>query len=347
MPLKSMSDSLYSIQTRPQEERAYFGITYLDAALKGIAKNDLVLIAGLTGTGKTEMGTMIAQTNLRAGKRVLYVALEAEEDEITDRMRFNALVKRYKESGGKDCLLYDEYRDGNYNILLRDEMKQVDRIMEAEYGSFSAFYRDEQDRKFGTAEMKKLVEENYQNTELFIFDHLHYFDLWGENENIAMRALLHEMRDVVLIFGRPIVLIAHIRKRTEDRIVPIIEDLHGSSDIVKTGTKLIFLAPYYGKEIPAGNKYPTIFYCAKYRRLGIVARYAGIQLFDPLSNSYDPSVWLGTVSNMCTKFTPIKKDLFKDPTPVWAQRRIRHDLIRYDFNDGKAAGTRGGQAASF
>ena len=60
----------------------YFGIKYLDAALHGIKPNDLILIGASSGAGKTELCTHIAKTNAKLGKRVRYIALEAEKNEI-------------------------------------------------------------------------------------------------------------------------------------------------------------------------------------------------------------------------------------------------------------------------
>jgi replicative DNA helicase len=60
------------------DKNCYFGVTYLDAALKGICPNDLILIGATSGAGKTELCAQIARINAKLGKRVNYIALEAE-----------------------------------------------------------------------------------------------------------------------------------------------------------------------------------------------------------------------------------------------------------------------------
>jgi len=344
MPIKKIEQSLYEIKNKELPKKCYFGITYLDAAFKGINSTDLVLLSGLTGTGKTELGSIIADTNIKNGKVVMYIALEADDNEIAHRIRFRLASKKYYAKTAqqpKETLLYDDYLDGELDLLLRDELKETDNIISDEYSGLDCFYRDLTDKHFGINELKKLIEDTHHETDLYIIDHLHFFNLDGDNENKAMKDLLYAMRDTVLIYKRPIVLISHIRKRgkLDNSIVPTLDDLHGSSDIVKTGTKIAFIAPYFGEDIPQdGYKYPTIFYCGKNRRLGSIAHYAGIQYYDARDNNYSNDLFVGKINNTCTKFTPIKTmaDL-----PPWARKRVDYEFLRFDFCEKEQQRTAG------
>src|SRR5207302_723892 len=74
-----------------------FGVEFLDLMLGGIALFDLILIGAKTNRGKTELATIIATMNAARGKRVHYIALEAEDIEIERRTKYKLLAKLVNE----------------------------------------------------------------------------------------------------------------------------------------------------------------------------------------------------------------------------------------------------------
>ena len=75
-----------------------FGVRYLDDAMKGISRNDLVLVGAPSGAGKTQFCVNLALKNSEQGKRVHYIALEAYEGEIERRLMFQTISNIYQTS---------------------------------------------------------------------------------------------------------------------------------------------------------------------------------------------------------------------------------------------------------
>ena len=85
--------------------------------------------------------------------------------------------------------------------------------------------------------------------DLIVVDHLHYVDGDDdENEHKSLGDTVKAIRDVSLRIGRPIVLIAHLRKRDAraKQLVATLDDFHGSSNVVKICTQAI---------IPVGERH--------------------------------------------------------------------------------------------
>src|SRR4051812_7956577 len=71
---------------------AEFGITYLDDALNGIRRSDLVIIAARTGAGKTELAATLALKNCLSGSKAILIALEAERFEVLRRLKYQMVA---------------------------------------------------------------------------------------------------------------------------------------------------------------------------------------------------------------------------------------------------------------
>lgn len=304
--------------------KCYFGVSYLDAAFKGIHNNDLILIGAESGAGKTELCSIIAKVNSRIGKRVCYIALEAEKEEIESRILFSEVCKEwYKTNTLK--LLYDDFCDKAYGSSMDLLQEKVKARLDMELNTLNVFYRETE--QFSELELQYYIESTYKDTDLYIIDHLHYFDInHQKNENEAYKSLMKKIRDIVLLYNKPVVLIAHLRKKEkgENYIVPILDNFHGSSDIYKIATKVITMkrAEIEGIDIP-NNSYPTLFYTAKNRRLGVTTRTVGLQLFDITNNSYKDEVYIAELLSGGSKIKFYKND---KELPIWCQRRLLNEF---------------------
>ena len=92
-------EHLYRIDMAKDEMQ--YGISFLDDAFEGILPHDLIIITGRTGTGKTELSATMARKNLKNHKRVTLFALEAAENEILSRLKFQETAKRFFENREK------------------------------------------------------------------------------------------------------------------------------------------------------------------------------------------------------------------------------------------------------
>lgn len=295
-----------------------FGVKFLDAALGGIFPNDLVILGAKTGRGKTALATRIALRNARNGKRVHYFALEAEEDEIERRMKFSLLSEYFRDRKNWDVvkqLNYLDWYSGSVDHLTRDVEPLIDDLIADELKTLKTFYRSSD---FYAEHFEQLTKEVQAETDLLILDHLHYVDTDDANENAGYKRIVKKIRDTALDAGKPVVVIAHLRKSSGNRMadpVPGIEDFHGTSDVPKIATKAIIIAPAPQVE---GAEHdpdfcPTYIAPVKCRADGSRTRYVGKCMFDVRRGTYAEAFELGQIDG--TEYRPVEAAYM----PKWAK----------------------------
>jgi replicative DNA helicase len=303
-----------------------FNISFLDDALGGILPHDLIVLGARTGAGKTAMAAIIAQETAKAGKRVAFFALEAEQDEIERRMKYRALADRWysladlKRDSYRNAAARLSYRDWYYGRI-KDLLDPLDRDVEDEiartYSKLSTYYRG---AAFTLEHLDRQFRAIQDQTDLIILDHLHYVDTdEGESENRAYKAIVKRIRDISLTIGIPVILIAHLRKRDRGGRSPIpdIDDFHGTSDVTKIATKVIMLAPK--QRLPTEKGLPhlweTYVTIPKDRMDGTTSRYVGTLAFNVRTGSYEPAYELGQLNGDAIEDVP--SHLY----PHWARQR--------------------------
>ena len=265
-----------------------FGIPYLDHALTGIMPSDVVLCSAATGAGKTEAAATVGLAVAGSGKRVHMFALEAEPREIERRIKYRLIADLYYASGrglGHRPIRYQEWDAGLLEKLLgryeKDATEQFAEIAK----NLKTYYRA---GDFTGSDFVRTVAEIAEETDLVILDHLHYLDSEEANENAGYKRITKQIRDSALTNGKPMFCVAHIRKsdRFSQRLVPSIEDIHGSSDITKIATKAFMLARADDQQSSAKHISNTYVQVVKNRTDGSVCRYVAMVKFDIRTNSY-------------------------------------------------------------
>ena len=247
-----------------------FHHAFLDDYLRGIRPHDLVLLGAETGAGKTDIATMIARENARQGRRVHYFALEAESDEIERRIKYALLAELATQAKHPmaNSLTYVDWLMGHCEDTCAPFDAAANQIMLERFGRLKTYYRGE---RFGAADIERLFRTIHTETDLIALDHLHYVDSSeDENENRALGRTVKLIRYVALSIGRPVLLVAHLRKRDQRarQIVPHLEDFHGSSDLIKNATTAVLLAPARSITSPKWYLAPTFIYVPKHRPSG-------------------------------------------------------------------------------
>lgn len=295
-----------------------FGVQFLDEALGGIYSNDLILYGAKTGIGKTQLATITAMANAAAGKRVHFFALEAEPNEIERRIKYQVLADCFFKTLRKDFpSLHLNYMDWHYGKLdesLGHIEPEIESIIQGLYPTLWTFYRQ---GDFTIQDFEKQFLAIQEQTDLVILDHLHYFDFDDENENRAMKGAVKKIRDLALLTGKPVILIAHLRKtdRKLKQLVPGVDEFHGSSDVTKIATKVVTLAPCH-EDLATGNRWPTFARIAKCRVDGSRTRHVGLLGFNADTATYGRNYYLGRLSPAEDEFQPITQ--FGD-LPHWAK----------------------------
>lgn len=322
-------ESAASRVTGEAEERAKlvarelkYHVGFLDDCARGILPTDLVLLGAETGAGKTQLATNIAMMNVHAGKTVHYIALEAEHREIERRIKFALLAECVRRHGDDITgLNYPDWYRGQCEHIVGRHNAAAEEKFQKRYSRLHTYYRGS---KFGHDDIRRLLLAIQSETDLVILDHLHYVDIDDENENRGFKQTLKMIRDVTLGMERPMILIAHIRKRDarSRAIVPDLEMFHGSSDIIKIITHAVMLAP--ARSIP--SKQPSIahtfMHVPKDRRGGATGHVA-LCRFERSMGSYDKQYTLGHATGLGDVFEPI--DLAAKPR--WATRHVPQSVL--------------------
>lgn len=296
-------------------ERALsYHVPFLDDLLRGIAPHELVLIGAPTGAGKTDLVRIIAQSNAKQGKRVHLFALEAERSEIEQRTKYGILAKLASHAKRDvDALNYRDWYFGRCEHIVGDFNAIADRQIASDYQTLHTYYRG---ARFDVQTMARLFRAVQSQTDLIILDHLHYVDLDGDGENTEYARMLKLIRATALDMGKPVILVAHLRKRDmRDRsVVPAIEMFHGSSEITKVGTTTVMLSPARVVQEKAQWFESYTFLHVPKDRMGGASGYVAACAFDRRFKSYSPTYTLGRLNAAGDEWT----ELSMSDRPSWA-----------------------------
>jgi replicative DNA helicase len=308
-----------NFENKEHFDKIYTGIDFLDDSLQGIEKDDVILFGARSGAGKTQALSIIA-SHISRKKEVLYIALEASHNEIYERLLFKEYANYFykqPESLGRN-INYLDFRNGKYNK--NKDLIEIKTNRSYDWKGLNVLYRTKE--SFGVNELYYVIGQAKENKmELVILDHFHYLDLETTNENMEFKSIIKQIRDMGQIFEIPIIVVAHLRKRNilEKNYVPLIDDFHGSSDLVKIATKVITMGGFNvaDKEIVASNNcVNTIFSVQKHRYFGETCQYCGILEYNYLTNTYSKPYKLIKQKNMFTEYTIITDE----NRPYWFKK---------------------------
>lgn len=293
-----------------------FGVRYLDVVLGGIFRNDLILLGAKTGTGKTALAANVARANVLNGKRVHFFALEAEPNEIERRIKYQLLARSaYAKLGER--LNYVDWYLGKVDSSVRPFEREAEELLSHKYRTLSTFYRE---RDFSIDDLSKLILAIQDETDLIVVDHVHFIDSDDENENRALKVVTKKLRDIAISIGRPVLLLAHIRKgdRRVKQLIPTLDDFHGSSDLPKIATKAIMLGPV---ETPSKEPHlwGTYMQAAKCRFDGSRTRYVAQVTFNARTQVYEDEFILGRMKNGGEEFECVPAN----EMPFWARTEVK------------------------
>lgn len=219
------------------------GIPFIDEALMGLLETDLMILGAKTGRGKTAMAVEIAKYLSKKRRKVTFIALEAEEDEIEMRLLYQietGLFFRDEERMLGYIINYRNWRLGLLDVPLARYKNEAFMIFREHYATLTTVYRD---KSFGFKELEETIDEVTGVSDCVIIDHLHYLDIDDERDQYrAQSKLIKKIRSLNLFTKVPFILAAHLRKDIET-LSPTEDDFMGSSDIGKNATIAMMIAP--------------------------------------------------------------------------------------------------------
>lgn len=297
------------------EQIATFGVPFLNQALGGITRTDLVLLGAKSGVGKTALASIIALANCAEGRRVHYFALEAEQREIERRMKFQIVSDLYyRERISPRPIRFQDWYNGQLDDELRMYEDEADERLDRIVANLHTYYRDD---SFTSDDFREQFEAVVSQTDLVILDHFHYIDGDDKDENKSAKRTIKQIRDCVLRAQRPVMVVAHVRKsdRRNETLLPTLEDFHGSGDLAKIATKAVMIAPAYDVPPPTPYLWPTYIMAAKNRTDMSVSRYVAMLNFNTRQNGYETKYALGRLSDGGRAFS----ELVPADMPSWAR----------------------------
>lgn len=293
---------------------------FLDDILRGMLPHDLVLLGAPTGMGKTDLALNIATSNATQDKRVAYFALEAEPQELERRTKFALLSHEVhaERSERASDMNYTDWMRGDCEAICGHLNSQVENKMLRQLSGLHTYYRGE---KFDQHNLHDEVMKAAVWADLIVVDHLHYIDTdTSESETKGLGDVVKTVRDLSLRIGRPVLLIAHLRKRDgrDKQILATIDDFHGSSNITKICTQAIVIEKARCVKPLKWHQAPTFMTVLKDRRGGITGLVA-LCHFDVRTKSYSNSYTLGRLVKGGTDWEPLG---LMDTAPRWAKHHV-------------------------
>lgn len=296
-------------------ERAFdIGVSYVDEYSAGVFPDDLVLVGAATGVGKTTLVSMLAELNAAAGRRVFFFALEAAEAEIESKLFYRELATIcYREkvvpAGG---MRFVDFRRGRCSWVPDKLVRKAEQEVARKLEGVRTYYKGKQ---FSTKDIHRLFLAHQDQADLIILDHIHYIDHDDSNENRALKDITKAIRDAALLMDKPVICVAHLRKKQpgDKRLLPSLDDFHGSSDLVKIATKVLIVGRAWEQKPSKPYYSPTYMHIAKDRSAG-ECRHVAMFNFDMRRWRYSNLYHLGTAKGG-TRYELIK------PTdaPSWAK----------------------------
>lgn len=276
------------------------------------------LLSDFTVTHNTAFVLGIAAANAMLGKRVHYFALEAEPRELERRTKF-AKLSAYAHRDKKPTanLTYSNWMLRNCEDVIGEYNAIVDTEMRDKLSTLYTYYRG---ARFDYTDLQRQILAVADDTDLIVVDHLHYVDPKDDaSESRAIGDIVHAIRDCALRVGKPVILVAHLRKPERTRGTPIMPDLfdfHGSGEIGKVATQAILFDRAWAIDPSKWYLAPTFIRAAKDRRDGDSGLVALCQ-FDTRTKGYQGHYTLGKQS--WSKGGATWEPLEQHKVPAWAR----------------------------
>ncbi len=302
----------------PPVEPVNYGIAFLDKLTDGIYPEDLIVVTAKTGGGKTEFLANLLFTAAKAKKKVHMFALEAYQNEIEHRIIFKSLVNAFylcvPRHERKEIPNYQTWLRRKQDHLLKKYEPEVLQELEKYFETQFTYYTESE---FTTKTLEDQLYLIERDTDLVILDHLHFMDLDDDHEHRGLKKAVKEIKKLKNFFKKPIIMAAQLRKgeKFSGQLLPSLDDIFGSSEVVKMATWVLALAPG-----PLSTSQATIrntyIRALKSRTDGTRTMFTAQVGYDFAKNAYADDFVLGILKKDDTEFEPITN---MEIYPQWAK----------------------------
>lgn len=255
-----------------------FGYEFLDNKLTGIFPGEMVIIGGESGTGKTTFAMNIAY-KASLTKKVMVFALE---DRLVD-YGIKALffeINRIRKGKGMKGLPWNAYRRNEVEALdYESQREEAQRNLKNEKLLFVSCPRQI------TLEVVEntIANATEDGVELFLIDHLHYFDLTRGNKSKAdyVEEVMVRLKQLQTRVGARILMVVHYRKLNGQK--PSLDSFKDSIAIPQNANYVLNL--WRDRSPKAERPEETMLFIPKSRNPNGEATF--VMKFDPEKNDYE------------------------------------------------------------
>jgi len=253
-----------------------YGCDFLDKKLGGIFAKELVLLGGITGTGKTTLAMQVAENEAKRGGKVVIAALEEDPKTRAER---TILQKINSSRSPEDRIPFVKFKikDPDY-MPSREEFIKAAEELGIHNMTFVAG---------GQAMSMPKLEQIYQRgASLIILDHLHFFSVYSEGRSSRADMLeqaMQEIKRLTIKYNTRTVLVAHFQKLDEAK-KPTMSSFKDSISIPQTADTIILLWRDRGDKVDPLKQAETEFIVPK-NRIDVAAFVATAQ-YDIGTNTY-------------------------------------------------------------
>jgi twinkle protein len=243
------------------------GLKNLDDLLGGLRLNELSILTGETGSGKTTFGTHLGYRVAKAGYPILIASFEMKPPTIIRKM--------IQAQAGRSLYPFD-----------RDAFSPYFTYISSLPIHFIDVYGE-----IGLPELRDAIyyAKRRHGIKLVILDHLHFFLRYsGDQERQAIDQALRDIKSWAMDLGIHIILIVHPTKLTYDNKVVHLNDLKGSSGLKQIPDNVLSIWRPRGEDDLKSPTREIVLYILKVRDdEGDEGRV--ILTFDKRSQSYSDS----------------------------------------------------------
>ena len=309
------------------------GISFLDEAVGGILPDALWVIGASTGSGKTQLSTILAENSAKKGLPTRLLALERGRDEVHSRMLYPRVAQYFfshiSEFPEGTKLSWLAFFYGHVAECFDALIRTVADKMKAELTELDIIPDSSAGPDWNRKDISTVYKEVCESSRLIILDHLHMLrDCESDRGELdAVAENMRTLRQLIYSEEVPMIVFSHLRKRNFQSpwVVPPLEELHGSSeiskraDVVVTISRAAKLPTKDGSAIIAPEGSTWVRVCkARHAEVG-ATDYAALMTFDFKTMTYKENYTPYLCNYMGSELKPCD---YKDFEPWMQSARV-------------------------
>jgi|JFJP01.1.fsa_nt_gi replicative DNA helicase len=204
------------------------GLKVIDETIMGLYPNEMTVIAGISGSGKTQLSQQILFNVAESGERVFFISMEMSDKQVAQRYLSTKLMVDINEiRAGK--LKPNDRVDA---IRLLNQFAKLP--FHIEYGQNLTFNQIK-------IRIMRMIRK-YGKPKLIAIDYFQQIKYFGHNENSGLGEVSIQINALSKELDTHIILVAQMTKDIQRRVDknPVLADLRGTSQIGNDATNVWF-----------------------------------------------------------------------------------------------------------